>query len=121
MKHHADQAKVFDQVKEQKLFILHVARDLIRCERCPYICWAIDDVVSGADHSHTADYKHTLYEAQNQLFGWIEMLLCGADHLEAWLCRSYSVSYDDLRGKYLYKMIETRLAWIDWMIKEIEK
>jgi hypothetical protein len=81
------------------------------------LCYVIDTSVPSTPCSGPE-----LMWARRYLCRWIDLQLRGKTWLETWLEAHYKHSYNQL--DYLQRRLvirNTRLAWLDWMIKELEE
>ena len=88
-----------------KIKLLKAARQKIKSGKHRFICAALRNVNDGED-SPECDY----------LITWIKEMLGSSYTLDSWLLQEHGIPYS-----YSRKYRQTRLAWIDWMIKELEK
>jgi hypothetical protein len=93
-----------------KIRILHRARELIASAKRQYICNAI---------GHTTNWSKDGIALKR----WIQSMLGPkAGALETWMERNHPELWEPATyGERIHMLRATRLAWIDWMISELEK
>ena len=85
---------------------LRQARKAIESGREEFLCNAIE-------YETDASWK-----VRDHLCQWIKSILCGSYTLNNWLWKNFRVEYRPCNQP---KFRSLRLAWIDWMIAELEK
>ena len=88
-----------------KIELLKAARELIQSGEQRVICLALYSV------GKSEGVTEYLY-----LRRWVEEMLGTYNTLDSWLFREHGMPLNNSK-----KLKEPRLAWIDWMIKELEK
>ena len=94
---------------EHKIKLLRKARGYIENYDTYYICFALRDAYA------TLDYSDQLMTDYIGLKRWVRRLLGNCNCLEDW----YRQHHHKLYSRPDYDPTAIRLAWIDWMIKEI--
>jgi hypothetical protein len=114
--------------------VLRLAREYIESGKKRYLCESINAVYrDNVEQIESYFVRSLLMEYTGRLTDWIDDMLTEEHaYLEGWLitnCKEYRVMWtgrwDDMpteeRADVFAKLKTTRLAWIDWMIAELEK
>lgn len=104
--------------KQLAIRMLRGAHHLIDTDtdQCTMVCVALHAVEKRYYRDRPRGVSPTeVYTTCQQLGEWIESLLDGSAVLSGWLLKNGV----ELKSNY-YRVRVTRLAWIDWMISELE-
>ena len=117
----------YDTMKyEYEIQLLKKARKLIAANKEPYICWAIDTadgVPYTAANRWLEKWIHSMLSIDGDAIGTLELWL----YYKGYITQS---QWDKINGgpgwwtqanPLWKKLSKTRVAWIDWMIEELER
>jgi hypothetical protein len=95
-----------------KIRILRRARELIESEQEIFICLAIECAAKRLERISDGE----------GLVVWVESMLGGSGTLSDWIRRNHQELWESAKCDERIRLLRaTRLAWIDWMISELEK
>lgn len=115
-------ARAFDLLMHAKNTMLSSTTRFIRAPGVDYgVCFYLGEAWNklGEDGCATYNGYYTDLEiAHWYLRGWIAQMLDRKAYLQEWLRVTHDIS-DDGSEDYAWRLFNARIAWIDYMIKEI--
>lgn len=109
-------------VRAEKVRLLQIVLKYLRSGAQKYVCFAVTSAM-GSESPYSVRYRY-VQEAGGQLVEYIHEALGEYTSLDAWIEQNHPEVYEEMisasRVEYATKMEATRIAWVEWMIEQLQ-
>lgn len=111
-----------EMVRAEKVRVLQVVLQHLRSGKQKYVCFAITSIM-GATVESSVRYRY-VQAACGELVEYVHSALGDHTSLDSWIAETHPEFRQEMvnatRTEYVTKMETTRIAWVEWMIEQLQ-